>query len=101
MCARVCVYVCVCVQAITFKPLEVETSFLINRYNICTISRSSTFKLFNRLRSSENRGHLKARLYQSKMMKNILCILNAFCDLCIYAEYSAQNVRYLVQGHKL
>ena len=45
---HVCVSVCLCVclsvflsvQAITFEPLDIETSFLVCRY-ILTISRSS------------------------------------------------------------
>ena len=48
VCLSVCLCVCVCVclsvflsvQAITFEPLNIETSFLVCRY-ILTISRSS------------------------------------------------------------
>ena len=48
VCLSVCVSVCLCaclsvflsVQAITFEPLDIETSFLVCRY-ILTISRSS------------------------------------------------------------
>ena len=48
VCVSVCVSVCLCVclsvflpvQAITFEPLDIETSFLVCRY-ILTISRSS------------------------------------------------------------
>ena len=37
---HVCLSVCLSVQAITFEPLDIETSFLVCRY-ILTISRSS------------------------------------------------------------
>ena len=46
VCLSVCLCVCVClsvflsVQAITFEPLDIETSFLVCRY-ILTITRSS------------------------------------------------------------
>ena len=40
VCLCVCVSVCLSVQAITFEPLNIETSFLVCRY-ILTISRSS------------------------------------------------------------
>ena len=44
VCLCVCLYVCLSVflsvQAITFEPLDIETSFLVCRY-ILTISRSS------------------------------------------------------------
>ena len=48
VCLSVCVSVCLCfclsvflsIQAITFEPLDIETSFLVCRY-ILTISRSS------------------------------------------------------------
>ena len=48
VCLCVCVSVCLCVcvsvflsvQAITFEPLDIETSFMVCRY-ILTISRSS------------------------------------------------------------
>ena len=40
VCVSVCLCVCVSVQAITFEPLNIETSFLVCRY-ILTISRSS------------------------------------------------------------
>ena len=36
----ICLSVCLSVQAITFEPLDIETSFLVCRY-ILTISRSS------------------------------------------------------------
>ena len=36
----VCLCVCVSVQAVTFEPLDIETSFLVCKY-ILTISRSS------------------------------------------------------------
>ena len=39
VCVSVCVSVCLSVQAITFEPLDIETSFLVCRY-ILTISRS-------------------------------------------------------------
>ena len=37
VCLCVCVSVCLCVQAITFEPPDIETSFLVCKY----ISRSS------------------------------------------------------------
>ena len=40
VCLSVCLSVCPSVQAITFEPLYIETSFLVYRY-IFTISRSS------------------------------------------------------------
>ena len=40
VCLSVCVSVFLSVQAITFEPLNIETSFLVCRY-ILTISRSS------------------------------------------------------------
>ena len=39
VCVSVCLCVCLSVQAITFEPLDIETSFLVYRY-IFTISRS-------------------------------------------------------------
>ena len=54
VCLSVCVSVSVSVQAITFEPLNIETSFLVCRY-ILTISRSSlSIKVFgSRSRSYE------------------------------------------------
>ena len=40
VCLSVCLCVCLSFQAITFKPLDIETSFLVCWY-ILTISRSS------------------------------------------------------------
>ena len=40
VCLSICLSVCPSVQAITFEPLHIETSFLVCRY-IFTISRSS------------------------------------------------------------
>ena len=40
VCVSVCLSVCPSVQAITFEPLHIETSFLVCKY-IFTISRSS------------------------------------------------------------
>ena len=40
VCVSVCLSVFLSVQAITFEPLDIETSFLVCRY-ILTISRSS------------------------------------------------------------
>ena len=40
VCLSVCLSVFLSVQAITFEPLDIETSFLVCRY-ILTISRSS------------------------------------------------------------
>ena len=40
VCMSVCMSVFLSVQAITFEPLDIETSFLVCRY-ILTISRSS------------------------------------------------------------
>ena len=40
VCLSVCLSVFLSVQAITFEPLGIETSFLVSRY-ILTISRSS------------------------------------------------------------
>ena len=40
VCLSVCLSVFLSVQAITFEPLNIETSFLVCRY-ILTISRSS------------------------------------------------------------
>ena len=46
VCLSVCVSVCLSVQAITFEPLNIETSFLVCRY-ILTKSRSSlSIKVF-------------------------------------------------------
>ena len=41
VCLCVCLSVCLSVQAITFQPLDIETSFLVCRY-ILTISRSNS-----------------------------------------------------------
>ena len=40
VCLSICLSVCMPVQAITFEPIHIETSFLVYRY-IFTISRSS------------------------------------------------------------
>ena len=40
LCVCVCLFVFLSVQAITFEPLDIETSFLVCQY-ILTISRSS------------------------------------------------------------
>ena len=40
VCVSVCLSVCLSVQAITFEPLDIGTSFLVCRY-ILTISKSS------------------------------------------------------------
>ena len=41
VCVCVCLSVCLSVQAITFEPLDIETSFLVYRYTLA-ISRSSS-----------------------------------------------------------
>ena len=56
VCVSVCLSVFLFVQAITFKPLDIETSLLVCRY-ILTISRSSlTIKAIG----------LRSRLYEKK-----------------------------------
>ena len=58
VCLSVCLSVCPSVQAITFEPLHIETSFLVCRY-IFTISRSSlSIKVIkSRSRSYEKNDH--------------------------------------------
>ena len=77
MCVSVCVSVCVCVclsvflsvQAITFEPPDIETSFLVCTY-ILTISRSSlSIKVFgSRSRSYEKNDNF------TYFNMSILCI---------------------------
>ena len=52
VCLSVCLSVFLSVQAITFEPLDIETSFLVCRY-ILTISRSSLRSL------GQGQGHIK------------------------------------------
>ena len=58
VCLSVCLSVFLSVQAITFEPLNIETSFLVCRY-ILTISRSSLSIKVIRSRS---------RSYEKKMI---------------------------------
>ena len=68
----VCVSVCLCVclsvflsvQAITFEPLNIETSFLVCRY-ILTISRSS---LSIKVIGSRSRSYEKNEFYLFKLV---------------------------------
>ena len=58
VCLSVCMYVFLSVQAITFEPLDIETSFLVSRY-ILTISRSS---LSIKVIGSRSRSHEKKKI---------------------------------------
>ena len=57
VCLSVCLSVFLPVQAITFEPFDIETSFLVCRY-ILTISRSSLIKVIGS----------RSRSYKKKMM---------------------------------
>ena len=69
VCLCVCVSVFLSVQAITFEPLDIETSFLVCRY-IFTISRS------NRVSRSlgQGQGHMRKIYNFTYLNLLILCM---------------------------
>ena len=66
----VCVSVCLSVQAITFEPLNIETSFLVCRY-ILTISR---LNLSIRVIGSRSRSYEKKRQFYLFQLVNPLYV---------------------------
>ena len=71
MCVCVCVCVCVSVQAITFEPLHIETSFMVCRYMFTITKSSLSIKVIG-----QGQGHM------TKML--ILLLLTCYFSVCGY-----------------
>ena len=86
VCVCVCVSVCLSVQAITFEPLDIETSFLVCRY-ILTISRSS---LSIKVTGSRSRSYEKNDCFTYFNLLN----------LCMWLQViNKVKVKHQGQGH--
>ena len=88
LCACLCVCLCVClsvflsVQATTFEPLHIETSFLVCRH-ILTISRSG---LSIKVIGSRSRSYEKMIVYLFQLV-NPLLILPTLCKILLILTY--------------
>ena len=110
VCLSVCVSVCVSLQAITFEPLKLGTSYLVHRYILAISESSLSIKVIgSRSRSNKKlayfyltvtsvhlyftktslkgQGHLKFKInitqYQGQVKGNQISVCKCFCDLCV------------------
>ena len=72
VCVSVCLSVFLSVQAITFEPLDIETSFLVCRY-ILTISRSS-LSIKGQVSLGQGQGHMRKTVDFTYFNLLILCM---------------------------